>query len=394
MLYTREALEARERATLAPYATFSAETRGRRFPEAEGAHRTAYHKDRDRVLHTSAFRRLEYKTQVFVNYQGDYYRTRLTHTLEVAQVARSVAVALGLNETLAETIALAHDLGHPPFGHAGEHILKNLMAGFGGFEHNRQSLRIVTKLEDRYEGFPGLNLSWESLEGVVKHETLFDQMDQPESSGPSKQNFPDYEPSWRPSLEAQLANVADETAYNAHDLDDGLRSGLIVPADLTGLEIWDRLTTELGYSSTDLSEKERRILIRELLGWMIGDLITESDRRIEAHGIASLLDVRLHPGALIGHSPEVRRQLSDLKRFLHARLYNHYRVVRQVHKAEHFLTTLFQAYLKRPKMLPPDVQARTEQNGLERAVCDYLAGMTDRYAMDEYQKLYEPYVHT
>ena len=386
MLFTREMLLARERADLAPYATFSDVSRGRRFEEGESAYRTPYQKDRDRVLHTTAFRRLEYKTQVFVNYEGDYYRTRLTHTLEVAQVARSLAVALGLNETLAETVALAHDLGHPPFGHAGERILNGLMQGHGGFEHNRQSLRIVTRLEERYEGFPGLNLTWETLEGIVKHESIYDS--------PETQDMPEYEPTWGPSLEAQVANVADETAYNAHDLDDGLRSGLITPRDLVGLAVWDRLCAQLGLDPEHISERERRVLIRELLGWMIGDLISESDRRIEAAGIQTLEDVRRHGAPLIGHTQEARELLSDLKRFLFGRLYSNYRVVRQVHKADHFLSTLFGAYLKRPAMLPPGVQGREKQYGLERAVCDYLAGMTDRYAMEEYRKLYDPYVRT
>ena len=312
MLFTRDQLLERERLTLAPYATFAAETRGRRYPEEESTYRGPYQKDRDRVLHTTAFRRLEYKTQVFVNYEGDYYRTRLTHTLEVAQVARSIAVALGLNETLAETIALAHDLGHPPFGHAGERILNGLMREHGGYEHNRQSLRIVTQLENRYEGFPGLNLTWETLEGIVKHETLYDQ---PETS-----DVPEFEPSWRPSLEAQIANVADETAYNAHDLDDGLRSGLVTPRDLHGLPLWDRFVEELQLNPDHITEKERRVVIRELLGWMITDLVEESNRRIEAAAVRSLMDVRGHDGPLIGHTEEARALLTDLKRFLFANL--------------------------------------------------------------------------
>ncbi|WP_425387731.1 deoxyguanosinetriphosphate triphosphohydrolase [Deinococcus peraridilitoris] len=385
-MVSRDMLLQRERATLAPYATFSDESRGRRYPEGESAHRSPYQKDRDRVLHTTAFRRLEYKTQVFVNYQGDYYRTRLTHTLEVTQVARSVALALGLNETLAETIALAHDLGHPPFGHAGERILNGLMREHGGFEHNRQSLRIVTQIENRYEGFPGLNLTWETLEGIVKHETLFDQEE--------TSDIPDYEPSWRPSLEAQIANVADETAYNAHDLDDGLRSGLITPRDLRGLALWDKFIEELNLDPDHFDEKQRRIVIRELLGWMINDLIQESHRRIEYYGVTTLGDVRRVEAPLIGQTDEARALLSDLKRFLFAHLYNHHRVVRQVHKAEHFLRTLFEAYCKRPAMLPPSVREVEKKHGLERAVCDYLAGMTDRYAMEEYRKLYDPYVRT
>ena len=383
MIATRELIEERERATLAPYAVLAAESRGRTYPERPPEYRTAFQKDRDRVLHTTAFRRLEYKTQVFVNYEGDYYRTRLTHTLEVAQVARTLARALGVNEDLAETIALAHDLGHPPFGHAGERILDDLLTGHGGFDHNKQTLRIVTKLEERYPEFVGLNLSWETVEGIVKHETEYDLTD----AGA-------YEPSWRASIEAQIANVADETAYNAHDLDDGLRSGLIHGHDLDGLRIWDRFTSELNFDSWRMTELDRRVLVRELLGWLITDLVHYSAANIDRAGIGSLADVRALDRSLVQHSPEVSEELSELKEFLYRRLYNHYRVVRQVHKAEFFLTTLYKAYLSRPTILPPSVQARLDQVSLERAACDYLAGMTDRFAMDEYKRLYDPYERT
>ena len=383
MFFDRARLEALERDRLAPYAVKSADSRGRRHAEGAPGYRTAFQKDRDRVLHTTAFRRLEYKTQVFVNYEGDYYRTRLTHTLEVAQVGRTIARAIGVNEDLAETIALAHDLGHPPFGHAGERILDGLMEAHGGFDHNKQSLRIVTKLEERYPDFRGLNLSWETLEGIVKHETEYDISDASE-----------YEPDWCASLEAQIANIADETAYNAHDLDDGLRSGLITPADLEGLRVWSRLTGELGFDPRRIDEMQRRVLIREMLGWVITDIVSTTVARVEAAGVRTLEDVRSQKGTLVGHSDEARAELRELKGFLYANLYNHYRVVRQVHKAEHFLTTLFRAFTARPKMLPAPIQRRVEEVGLERAVCDYLAGMTDRFAMDEYQRLYEPYERT
>ncbi len=383
MFRDRAQLETIEHQSLAPYAVRSGDSRGRIFPESESLYRTAFQKDRDRVLHTSAFRRLEYKTQVFVNYEGDYYRTRLTHTLEVAQVGRTIARALGVNEDLTETIALAHDLGHPPFGHAGEHILDGLMAGAGGFDHNKQSFRIVTELEERYPSFRGLNLSWETLEGIVKHETEYDETDASE-----------YEPSWKASIEAQIANIADETAYNAHDLDDGLESGLIVPADLEGLRVWQRLTGMLGMNSHELTDLERRVLIREMLGWVITDIVQTTSARLETHGISSLESVRTTTGTLVGHSDEVKSELAELKKFLYANLYNHFRVVRQVHKAEHFLATLFKAFIARPKMLPPNVQDRMEFTGLERAVCDYLSSMTDRFAMDEYKRLFEPYERT
>jgi dGTPase len=383
MFRDRAQLEAIERQSLAPYAVRSGDSHGRLFPESESLYRTAFQKDRDRVLHTSAFRRLEYKTQVFVNYEGDYYRTRLTHTLEVAQVGRTIARALGVNEELTETIALAHDLGHPPFGHAGERILDGLMKSAGGFDHNKQSFRIVTELEERYPSFRGLNLSWETLEGVVKHETEYDESD---ASA--------FEPSWKASIEAQIANIADETAYNAHDLDDGLESGLIVPADLEGLRVWQRLTGMLGMNPHQLTDLERRVLIREMLGWVITDIVQTTSDRLEAHGINSLESVRAATVTLVGHSAEVQSELAELKAFLYANLYNHFRVVRQVHKAEHFLTTLYKAFIARPKMLPPNVQDRIQVAGLERAVCDYLSSMTDRFAMDEYKRLFEPYERT
>jgi len=275
MLYTRERLLALEDETLAPYAMRASRTRGREHPEEESAYRTPFQKDRDRVIHTTAFRRLEYKTQVFVNYEGDYYRTRLTHTLEVAQVARSLARALGLNEDLAETVALAHDLGHPPFGHAGERVLAELMADHGGFDHNAQSLRIVTHLEKRYPGFRGLNLTFEVREGIAKHETAYDVPDAAFGEG-------------RPTLEAQIVNLADEIAYNAHDLDDGLRSGLLSPGDLVGVPLLLRVAEEAGIELSSLDEFARRVLIRELLGAMITDVIQATHANLERNRIASV----------------------------------------------------------------------------------------------------------
>jgi dGTPase len=366
MLVDRTALEAREAQTLAPYASLSAHSRGRQYPEPESATRTAFQKDRDRVLHTAAFRRLEYKTQVFLNTQGDHYRTRLTHTLEVAQVARSAALALGLNETLAETIALAHDLGHPPFGHAGEDILNKLMSGYGGFDHNVQTLRIVTELEDRYPDFPGLNLTRDTLDGLAKHSTL---------------------PSGQHSLEAQLVNVADGLAYNAHDLDDGLRSGLISAHDLRGLPLWEQLTGRLHLNPETVSDKDRRVLQRELLGWLISDLAVASYARLKASGIASPADVATQPAPVVGFSENVETGLRELGRFLRARLYQHPAVQRQVAQAEHCLHSLWRAYLKRPGLLPPGAQARLEGSGLERTICDHISGMTDRYALDEFRSL-------
>ena len=372
MLVTRQALEDREARTLAPYATLSRASLGRLYPEPESVSRTAFQKDRDRVLHTEAFRRLEYKTQVFLNAQSDHYRTRLTHTLEVAQVARTAALALGLNETLAETIALAHDLGHPPFGHAGEAILNALMQGHadsrhGGFDHNAHTLRIVTELEDRYPDFAGLNLTRETLEGLAKHRQL--------ASG-------------QHSLEAQLVNVADGLAYSAHDLDDGLRSGLISPHDLRGLPLWQQLLGRLNLDMGSLNERDRRTIQRELLGWLISDLVAASHARIEAAGVQTPGDVAAQSEKLICFGDGVSSGLAELGRFLKAGLYAHPVVLRQVAQAEHCLHGLWHAYLKRPGMLPPGAQARLEAGGLERTVCDHIAGMTDRYALEEYRSLY------
>jgi dGTPase len=375
----RATLEQFERQTLAPYAVLAATSRGRAHPEAESRFRTAFQRDRDRVLHTSAFRRLEYKTQVFVNSEGDYYRTRLTHTLEVAQVGRTIARALGVGEDLTETICLAHDLGHPPFGHAGETILDGLMQSDGGFDHNKQSFRIVSKLEKRYQDFDGLNLSWETLEGMVKHETEYDVTD---ASA--------FEPTWRASIEAQIANVADETAYNAHDLDDGLRSGILTAGQLLDLPIWQRVTGSLGLDPSNIGEFERRLVIRELLGLMITDLIETSSQRLDTLNIRTLTDVRAASMPLVAHEPTLDQELKALKAFLYQNFYYHHHVMRQVHKAEHVLTSLFAAFAKRPTMMPPSAQIRIKSIGLERAICDYLAGMTDRYAMDEYSKLFDP----
>jgi dGTPase len=382
-MFNRTKLEENERLTLSPYAVLSSESKGRLHPEEESAYRTAFQKDRDRVIHTGAFRRLEYKTQVFVNTEGDHYRTRLTHTLEVAQVAKTIARALGVNEDLAETVALAHDLGHPPFGHAGERILNELMRGSGGFDHNKQSFRVVTKLEKRYADWDGLNLAWETLEGMVKHETESDLVE-----------VQVFEPNWMASLEAQIANIADETAYNTHDLDDGLRSGLLNDDMLLELKVWQRFTAELGFDPKQVSEFERRVLIRELLGWVITDIITTTDSALQKRNISSLNDVRHAKSTVVCHSDEAGAELKELKSFLYANLYRHYRKERQVHKAEHILTALFNAFIARSSMMPDGARSRIEVVGLERAVCDYLAGMTDRFAMDEYSRLFDPYQWT
>ncbi|MEX2536470.1 MAG: deoxyguanosinetriphosphate triphosphohydrolase [Trueperaceae bacterium] len=379
MLFTRERLEQNERKTYAAYACFSDSSRGRVHSEEESRYRTSFQKDRDRVIHTSAFRRLEYKTQVFVNYEGDYYRTRLTHTLEVAQVAKALARALGLNEDLAETIALAHDLGHPPFGHAGESSLDRLAKEVGGFDHNKQSLRIVTELEQRYPDFQGLNLTWETLEGIMKHESQYDLPDS------------DWEPDKQPSLEAQVVNIADELAYNAHDLDDGLRSGHLTSVQIAQIPVIGRLLESLRLDETSFGRFDRYTLIRELLGLMIEDAVTHTDEQVTELGVENLEDVRNTPGKLVANSPELRRELAELKQFLYTNFYFHFRLIRMTRKADHILERVFAAYVETPDMLPSDIRKSVDERGLVRAVTDYLAGMTDRYAGEEYRRLFDPH---
>jgi dGTPase len=379
MLITRQRLEEIEDSFLAPYGCRSRNSKGRAFPETEPEHRTAFQRDRDRILHTTAFRRLEYKTQVFINYEGDYYRTRLTHTLEVAQIGRAVSRALGANEDLLEAICLAHDLGHPPFGHSGEAVLARLMQDHGGFDHNKQSLRIVTKLEQRFSGFKGLNLTWEVREGIVKHESEYDVSD-----------AADYNPELRGTLEAQISNAADELAYTAHDLDDGLRSGMISPAMLSGITLWEILTEGAGWHGPNLESLTRHEMIRELIGLEITDLIRTTDQRLRESGIRTVEDIQRLPFNVIDFSEEMHRRNRELKDFLYKNLYRHHRVVRMAVKAERIITELFHAYLNEPAMLPTHVQGALQSGSLHRTVCDYLAGMTDRYAIEEYQKLFDP----
>jgi dGTPase len=382
MIFTRQQLEELEDQMLAPYAIRSKDSKGREHPEDEPDYRTVFMRDRDRILHTTAFRRLEYKTQVFINYEGDYYRTRLTHTLEVAQIGRSVASALGANEDLVETICLAHDLGHPPFGHAGERKLSALMVDQGGFNHNRHSYRIVTKLEKRYPEFDGLNLTWEVKEGIVKHETENDVSDASE-----------FDASLRGHLEAQIANAADELAYTAHDLDDGLRSGLITPEQLAGISLWEVINESIGRNRTDrLDELARHRLIRRLIGIEVTDLIQSIDRMIRRSGIRNVEELQKLPYNVVGFSEDMHRRNRELKDFLYENLYNHYRVVRMTVKAEQVIERLFNAYITEPTILPDHIQTTIDDIGLEQTVCFYIAGMTDRFATDEYQKLFDPAV--
>ena len=379
MIYTRQQLEELEAQSLAPYAILSKNSKGRKFPEEEPDFRTLFQRDRERILHTTAFRRLEYKTQVFIIHEGDYYRTRLTHTLEVAQLGRSVARSIGANEDLVETICLAHDLGHPPFGHSGESALADLMKDHGGFEHNKHSLRIVTKLENRYPEFSGLNLTWEVLEGMVKHETDYDLSD-----------ASDYNPEMRGHIEAQIANVADEMAYTSHDLDDGLRSGMITPAQLDGIAIWEIVNESIGRRKTDtMDDLTRHQIIRRLINFEVTDLIQSVDRYLRKSGVKSPEELQRLPYNVVGFSEDMHRRNRELKDFLFKNLYRHYRVVRMAAKAEKIINDLFIAYQKSPTMLPEGIQASIPEEGVERTICDYIAGMTDRFAIDEHKRLFD-----
>lgn len=369
----------KEEVIIAPYGTHSKDTKGRLYPEDDHSYRGCYQRDKDRILHTTSFRRLEYKTQVFVNDEGDYYRTRLTHTLEVAQIGRTLARALGGNEDLAEAICLAHDMGHPPFGHSGEAVLAKKMVNHGGFNHNRQTLRIVTELEKRYNGFNGLNLCYETLEGIAKHETQYDTM--------GDMNF---NPDLRGSLEAQIANMADETAYSAHDLDDGLRSGLLTLEMVQNLEIWRMISDEIHFAETKLSDLDRHRFINALTGLEVNDIVEHTEQLIQKNRIESVSDLVHMPYNIVSNSDMMVSLNRELKDFLFNNMYRHYRVVRMSAKADMILSRLFDTFLNNPKLLPTHIQDMIPEKGLEVAICDYIAGMTDRYAVEQYQKLFDP----
>jgi dGTPase len=367
---------------LAPYAMKSEFSKGRVYPEKAHPYRSDYQRDRDRIVHSAAFRRLEYKTQVFVNHEGDYYRTRLTHTIEVAQIARTIAGVLGLNTDLTEAIALAHDLGHTAFGHSGEDALNELMSKHGGFNHNLQGLRVVDYLEERYPDFPGINLTWEVREGIVKHSTVFDK----------SIRIKDLAPSEGPSLETQVVDIADEIAYDNHDLDDGLTSGLIRESDLASLAIWERINKRIADRYSGISpEKRKYLIIRSLIDLQVTDLIEETEKNINKLKLGSYKDAKKIDKKVVTFSQDMLKLRKPLRAFLMSRLYHHYRVVRMSIKAKRFIQELFQVYVACPKQLPEIVQARITRDGVRRAVCDYIAGMTDRYALDEYKKLFDPY---
>jgi len=375
----RELLEVR---TLAPYAMRSRDSRGRRWPEEPDPLRTHFQRDRDRIIHCTAFRRLEYKTQVFVFQEGDYYRTRLTHSLEAAQIARSLAIALGLQPDLVEAITLAHDLGHTPFGHAGQDAMQVLMAGFGGFEHNVQALRVVDLLERRYADFPGLNLTYEVRSSILKH-----------GEAAAIDSFPDYRRDEAPLLEAEVADLADRIAYNHHDLDDGIKSGLFRVDDLHGLQLWDEVRRAVEERMPSAPERVKILqTINALIGRSVHDGIEETVSRLRTQGIQTIDDVRApRRGRVVSFSKEFEARQRELQRFLHQAFYKHYRVSRMRRKAKRMLARLFQEYVRHPEQLPPEFQDWCREVGRERGVCDYLAGMTDRFAQDEYRKLFLPF---
>ena len=368
---------------LAPYAAHAAASRGRRHAEPASASRTEFQRDRDRIIHSAAFRRLEYKTQVFVNHEGDLFRTRLTHSIEVAQIARSIARNLQLNEDLVEAISLAHDLGHTPFGHAGQEALNACMKDYGGFEHNLQSLRVVDTLEERYGAFDGLNLVFETREGILKHCSQANAA----KLGDVGRRFLERK---QPSLEAQLANLADEIAYNNHDIDDGLRSGLLTTAQLDDIEIYGRQRREVERAYPGITGR-RAILetIRRMINALIVDLIDTSAQLIRESGVQSAGDVR-NAAPLIRFSDAMAAEANELKRFLRHNLYQHYQVNRMTSKARRIVAELFEAFMREPKLLAPDYHVMpADAMKQARKVADYIAGMTDRYAIREHRRLFE-----
>ena len=376
-MITRFDLEKLESNTLAPFAVKSGESQGRQYPEEEHQYRTRFQRDRDRIIHTSAFRRLEYKTQVFVYHEGDYYRTRLTHSLEVAQIARSICKSLQLNEDLAESVALSHDLGHPPFGHTGQDVLNRLMKDHGGFEHNKQSLRILKLLEKRYPEFDGLNLTWDVLEGICKHTK---DEENPITSAEGVKYT---------SLEAQIADFADGIAYNAHDLDDGITSNLLDLDQLRKVALWkeneDRFDKK--YSGLDFKLKKYQV-VRSIINELTTDLRDATSKNIEDHKVTSVDEVRRAPVRIATFGKEVAEKNKELKKFLHKNMYSHRKVLRMEFKAGLTLDGIFAAYTKMPGLLPESVLKNEAYGTLERRMCDYVSGMTDRYALNEHKNLY------
>lgn len=378
-MLTRREQEWWEDERLASYAAKSGASLGRKYPEKEHSYRTAFQRDRDRIIHSNAFRRLEYKTQVFVNHEGDYYRTRLTHSLEAAQIARTIARILKLNEDLAEALALSHDLGHTPFGHSGEDALKEAMKKYGGFEHNLQSLRIVEILEKPYPNFRGLNLCWETRESIRKH-----------SIKPGYPVEAGYKPKWGRLLEAQVVDYADSIAYAAHDIDDGIKAGLITVKDMEAVGLWNEAIGSAKDASMSDEAKIKRA-VRYIIDLEVTDLIENTERNIKRVKIKDLSDVRKAKTSIVSLSDKVERKKELLHSFLQKNLYRHYRVVRMSEKAKKFVLELFNEYMRCPDQMPPQFQAWAKEAGLPKAIADYIAGMTDRYAQEEYMKLFEPF---
>ena len=376
-MLTREEFERIERETLAPYAQKSCDTRGRRYEEREHPLRTVYQRDRDRIIHCRAFRRLEYKTQVFVNHEGDHFRTRLTHSMEVASIGRTIARILRLNEDLTEAICLVHDVGHPPFGHSGESILNDLMAEHGGYEHNLQSLRVVDVLERKYPDFTGLNLSWEVREGIMKHSTEYDM------TSPDEPTLEDSS-----SLEAQIVCVADEIAYNTHDIDDGLAAGIISDEQMEDLELWKEANEDFVRDYPDV-DREVKIYysVRNTINYLVTDITQHSMELIHNSGVDSADDVRKHGHELISFSPYVGKKEQELKWFLRDNVYRHPRVERRNEVARQIIQTLFRAFIEDPQLMSENARQRSKREPKERVVCDYIAGMTDRYALKKYGEL-------
>jgi dGTPase len=364
-----------------PCAMSSGESRGRAHAEEEHAYRDPFQRDRDRIIHSSAFRRLEKKTQVFVVPEGDYYRTRLTHTIEVSQISRTIARSLSVNEELAEAISLAHDLGHAPFGHTGEEVLHELMAGFGGFEHNRQGIRVVDILESRYPDFPGLNLSFEVREGIIKHKTDYDSPDAYDWDGPQGS----------PTLEAQIVNFADQITYTCHDVDDGLKANILSETILRGSSLCAEALDGMNHPALKASEKMRRYqLIRRLIDRQVTDVLDSTRANIAAAGVASVADVRNCENYLVSFSEGMSAKTAELKKLLFVNFYRDHRVVRMSYKARRCLTALFQAYLGDQDLLPAESRQRIGADNIHRVVCDYIAGMTDSYALSEFTRLFGP----
>jgi dGTPase len=381
-MLTRKELEIQEEKLLAPYAMKSKDSKGRVFMEEEHPYRSKYQRDRDRIIYSRAFRRLEYKTQVFVNHEGDHYRTRLTHTLEVAQIARTIARSLRLNEDLVEAIALAHDVGHTPFGHSGEDALHDIMKDYGGFDHNSHGLRVVDLLEKRYPDFDGLNLSHEIRDGIIKHTSTFDYIRIPlpaESKGSSL-------------LEVQVVDIADEIAYDNHDLEDGITHRLLTASQLRALGLWKEAHEKVRALGGKISDEVVIFqTIRGLINSQVMDLVAETEKRLKKFKIKKPSDAKKLPEKVVSFSKAMNQKREPLKDFLMKNLYHHYKVIRMHDKARRFIDNLFKTYLDCPDQLPPTARSRLKKDGKYRVICDYLAGMTDRYALDEYKKFFEPY---